>query len=103
LFSPEAQAAPGEPLWVPLLIRNDTDSPRQIELHATLPAGWIQEPNAVSYPVAAYDSYPIQLAVKAPVSQKGTWQTLSWSAAADGKSLGTVTLRVKVEGNYLPQ
>lgn len=103
LFSPEAQAAPGEPLWVPLLIRNDTDSPRQIEMHATLPAGWSQDPSVVTYPVAAHDSYPIQLAVRAPASQKGIWQTLSWSAVVDGKSLGTVALRVKVEGNYLPQ
>jgi LmbE family N-acetylglucosaminyl deacetylase len=103
LFSPEAQAAPGEPLWVPLLIRNDSDSPKQVEVHATLPAGWGQEPNAVTYPVSAHDSYAIQVTVKAPASQKGTWQTLSWSATSDGKNLGTVTLRVNVEGNYLPQ
>src|SRR5262249_35069856 len=32
LFSPEAQAAPGEPLWVPLLLRNDSDSVQQVEL-----------------------------------------------------------------------
>jgi len=103
LFSPEAQAAPGEPLWVPLLIRNDTGSPQQIEVHATLPSGWSQEPNATTYTVAAHDSNAIQLAVKAPASQKGSWQSLSWNATNGGKSLGTVTLRVDVEGNYLPQ
>ena len=103
LFSPEAQVAPGDPLWVPLLIRNDTDFRQQVELHATLPEGWSQDPSAVNFPVAAHDSYAIQLTLKAPPSQKGTWQTLSWSATSNGKDLGTVALRVDVEGNYLPQ
>jgi len=76
---------------------------QQVELRTTLPAGWSQEPNAVIYPVAAHDSYAIQLTVKAPASQKGTWQALSWTATSDGKSLGTATLRIDVEGNYLPQ
>ena len=35
LFSPEAQVAPGDTLWVPLLIRNNTDLPQQVELHGT--------------------------------------------------------------------
>jgi len=30
LYSPEAQVSPGEFLWVPLLLRNDTDSPKQV-------------------------------------------------------------------------
>ena len=103
LYSPEAQVAPGEFLWVPLIIRNDTDSPKQVALRANLPAGWTQQPTATIYPVAAHDSYPIQLTIKSPESQKGNWQTLSWTASSDGKSLGTVTLRVAVVGNYLPQ
>lgn len=103
LFSPEAQVAPGETLWVPLLIRNNTDFPQQVELHASLPAGWAQDPKALIYPVAAHDSYAVQLALKAPSSQKGTWQTLNWSATSNGKDVGKITLRVDVEGNYLPQ
>jgi LmbE family N-acetylglucosaminyl deacetylase len=103
LYSPEAQVAPGDTLWVPLIIRNDTDSPKQVEVHAALPAGWSERPDAVVYPVAAHDSYPIQLFVTPSAAQKSTWQNLSWSAVSEGKSLGTVTLRVHVAGNYLPQ
>jgi hypothetical protein len=103
LYSPEAQVAPGDTLWVPLIIRNDTDSPKQVEVHAALPAGWSERPDAVVYPVAAHDSYPIQLFVTPSAAQKSTWQNLSWSAVSEGKSLGTVTLRVDVAGNYLPQ
>lgn len=103
LYSPEAQVAAGKSLWVPLIIRNDTDSPKQVELHSVLPDGWSQYPNAVIYPVSAHDSYPIQLTLTAPQAQKDSWQTLSWNATSDGKAVGTVTLRVDVAGNYLPQ
>jgi LmbE family N-acetylglucosaminyl deacetylase len=103
LYPPEAQVAPGDKLWVPLIIRNDADSQKQIELHAVLPAGWTQKPDYTIYPVAAHDSYAIQLTVTSPQSQKGSWQALSWSATTDGKSIGTVTLRINVESNGLPQ
>jgi LmbE family N-acetylglucosaminyl deacetylase len=103
LYSPEAQVAPGDKLWVPLIIRNDTDSPKQVELQSVLPQGWGLYPKATIYPVAAHDSYPIQMIMTAPQAQKDTWQMLKWNAINAGKNIGTVTLRVDVSGNYLPQ
>ncbi|HZR66654.1 MAG TPA: PIG-L family deacetylase [Terriglobales bacterium] len=103
LYSPEAQLGGEGSLWVPLIIRNDTDSARQVEVHAELPAGWSVEPNATMYPVAAHDSYPIQLTVKPSAANNEAWQTLRWTALNDGKNIGTVTLRVDAARNYLPQ
>jgi LmbE family N-acetylglucosaminyl deacetylase len=103
LYSPEAQVAPGETLWVPLIIRNETDSSRQVTLHPSLPAGWAQKPDATLYPLAAHDVYPIQLTLKSSESHKGTWQTITWNAESDGQKIGTVTLRVDVVSNGLPQ
>jgi hypothetical protein len=103
LFSPEAQVTPGESLWVPLIIRNDTDSEKQVTLHATLPAGWSEQPKATTYTVGAHDSYPIQLTINSSATHKGSWQTLTWTADSAGQSLGTVTLRVDVVSNGLPQ
>ncbi len=103
LFSPEAQVTPGESLWVPLLIRNDTDSVKQVQLRAALPAGWSEKPGDATYSVGAHDSFPVQLTVTSPASQKATWQTLSWSATSDGNDIGTVKLRIDVESNGLPQ
>ena len=100
---PEAQVAPGESLWVPLIIRNDTDSAQEVHLSAMLPEGWNQKPDSVLYSVPAHDSYPVQLTLTAPESQKGTWQALTWNAVAGGKQVGVVRLRVDVVGNYLPQ
>jgi LmbE family N-acetylglucosaminyl deacetylase len=102
LYPPEAQVA-GNKLWVPLIIRNDTNSPKQVELHSVLPPGWNQYPSTVIYPVAAHDSYPLQLTMIPPESPKKNWQTLSWSATSDGHTIGEVTLRVDLTSNYLPQ
>jgi hypothetical protein len=103
LYAPEAQVAPGDTLWVPLLIRNDTNSVRQVTLHATLPAGWSQKPDAEVYTVAAHDSYAVQLTITPSPAHKGTWQTLTWNAESNGQKLSPVTLRVDVVGNGLPQ
>lgn len=103
LYAPEAQVAPGESLWVPLIIRNDTDKPAQVTLHSNLPAGWSQQPNATQYTVGPHDYYSVQLFIASSTSQKGTWQTLTWDAESNGKKLGAATLRVDVASNGLPQ
>ena len=103
LYDPEAQVAPGERLWVPLLFRNNTDAPKQVSWHAILPQGWSQTPAAAPVTVAAHDSYPIQLTLVPPALPRGTWQTLTWGAESNGHSIGSVKLRVDLESNGLPQ
>ncbi len=88
---------------MPLIIRNDTDTAKQVTLHASLPAGWTEKPEATVYTVAAHDSYPIQLTVHSSAAQKDTWQTLTWKAESSGQNFGSVTLRVDVVSNGLPQ
>jgi LmbE family N-acetylglucosaminyl deacetylase len=103
LYSPEAQVAPGDTLWVPLIIRNSTDSPRQVSVCSTLPAGWSQQPDVTLFTVPAHDAYPIHLTITPPVSPKGSWQSLTWSGEGDGRSVGSITLRVDAESNGMPQ
>lgn len=103
LYAPEAQVAAGDALWVPLLIRNDTDSSRQVTLRAVAPPGWKQRPDATVYTVGPHDAYAVQLTVSSPASQQGSWQNLSWEAQSDGQKIGTVNLRVNVVANGLPQ
>jgi hypothetical protein len=55
------------------------------------------------YSVAAHDAYPVQINVVAPQSQKNTWQQLTWRAEADSQTIGSVTLRVHVNYNGVPQ
>src|SRR5437763_9509939 len=90
LYSPEAQVEPGDTLWVPLLIRNETNSTQQVTLHAILPAGWSENSNASVYTVAAHDLYPVQLTITPSPAHKGTWQTLTWNAESNGQKLSPV-------------
>jgi LmbE family N-acetylglucosaminyl deacetylase len=103
LYPPEAQVTAGESLWVPLIIRNDTDASRQVTLHSSLPAGWTQKPDATLYTVAAHDSYPVQLTITSSAAHKNTWQNLTWNADSNGQNVGSVTLRVDIVSNGLPQ
>ena len=103
LYAPEAQVAPKETLWVPLILRNGTDTQKKVSLRALLPSGWSQKPVAETYTVDPHDDFPIQLTITPSESDKNTWQTLSWEATSDGKKISTVALRVDVVGNGLPQ
>ena len=103
LYAPEAQVAPGETLWVPVLLRNDSDATKQVNLKASLPEGWKASPTATTFSVAAHDAYAIQFTISSTAAQKGSWQTLKWEAQSEGKSLGTVSLRVQLVSNGLPQ
>jgi hypothetical protein len=103
LYAPEAQVAPGDTLWVPLLIRNDTASTKEVTLHANLPQGWSQNPESSVYTVAAHDWYAIQLTVTPSAAHKDTWQSLTWDGQSGRQKLAPVTLRVRVAGNGLPQ
>jgi LmbE family N-acetylglucosaminyl deacetylase len=103
LYTAEAQVAPGDTLWVPLLIRNDTDAEEMVAIQSTLPNGWTQKPTDQSYVVGPHDVYSVQLTIKPNDSDTGNWQNLSWTATADGKQLGTAALRVQVVSNGLPQ
>jgi LmbE family N-acetylglucosaminyl deacetylase len=103
LYAPEAQVAPGESLWVPLLICNNTDNPQEITLRSSLPPGWRQKPEWTLYNVGAHESYAVQLTVTSPNSQKGNWQELNWEAESDGRRVNVLKLRVSLESSGLPQ
>ena len=103
LYAPEAQVGSGDFLWVPLIIRNDTDSPAKVSLRASLPHGWSAKPTTEVFTVGPHDYYAVQLTVTPLDYRKNAWQTLSWEATTDGRKIGTVSLRVDMASNGLPQ
>lgn len=60
LYPPEAQVTPGESLWVRLLIRNNTNRPKQVSLRSSLPPGWKQQPEWTLYKLEPHESYTVQ-------------------------------------------
>jgi hypothetical protein len=104
LYAPETGVAPGEKLWVPILIHNDMDSTQQVMLRPALPGGWTVNPEAQVYTVAAHDTYPVSTWVLAPGSaQNGAWHNLTWNAEWQGRNVGSVTLRGHVDTQHMPQ
>lgn len=94
LFPPQALCLPGQSLWVPLVIYNDTSVSKQVALHPNLPSGWTEVPEPMLYQVGAHDSYPISFDVSCPAVQKATWQNLTWRIETVEGESSAVTLHV---------
>ena len=104
-------------LWVPLLLHNDSDQPRDLTLQATFPEGWTPV-SATVYHVEAHSTYPAQLFLtrtrplppSAAITQTPSstipvtpMEELRWTLS-DGKQLvGEVKLTVYMEYNGVPQ
>ena len=102
LVSPEVELA-GDTLDVPLLIHNDSDEAAEVTLHIESPDGWTERAGTASYPVAAHDTYPVEVVLSTPVKRTSEWAQVRCSAAAPGKPVGTVALRVRLVEAGLPQ
>lgn len=94
LYPPEAGVGPGMTVSVPIIIRNDADSPAKVSLTSEIPQGWKEDSGSAVYPVAAHDSYPIQVTFVAPEGNRPEWQEIHFNAEVDGKAVSALTLRV---------
>ena len=56
------------------------------------------------YPLKPAENYPLQAAILAPGAGEQKWQEITWKAAAAGRQIGAVTMRVYVSNEgALPQ
>jgi LmbE family N-acetylglucosaminyl deacetylase len=107
LLAPELGVGGGEHFPVMLLLHNNTDKPVTFHLRTQLPPGWSVDSTSAqhSHPwpmsdftAAAHDDFPVRVRLIAPRVGKSQWQTITWTAEADGKEIGPVSLRVYVGG-----
>ena len=107
LLAPELGAGSGQRFPVMLLLHNDTDQPVAFHLRTQLPTGWSVDSTSTqhSHPwpmsdfiASPHDDLAVRIRLIAPSVQKSQWQTISWTATADGHELGPVSLRVYVYG-----
>ena len=104
-------------MWIPLLIHNDTDQPRDLLLQSLLPDGWTPVKDTL-YHVEAHSTYAAQLfpTRTAPLPKSATivlnqsstipvtpTQNLAWKLSENGKPAGEVNLEVYLEYNGVPQ
>jgi LmbE family N-acetylglucosaminyl deacetylase len=104
LVKPQTALSSDRQLWVPLLLRNNSNAPADITLHQNLPAGWTGNTEIRSYHLEPGSTYPIQLFFTAP-DQPGakSLQALSWTAQQGGTAVGKVDLAVYMEFDGVPQ
>ena len=101
---PQAALGSDRQLWVPLLLRNNTNEPQDVTLEQNLPGGW----NAINPPGAYHldpgGVWPVQLFFTAPPPTAGEPpQRLHWTASTHGKRIGSAELSVYLEYNGVPQ
>ena len=105
-IEPQTALSAGNSLWVPLVLENDTDGPRDLVVHSTLPEGWEPGSKDVTYHLEAHSTYPAQLFLTAPsppVKPDAPPQMLQWELLDGKQKSGAVTLKVYREYNGVPQ
>lgn len=96
----EMGVTPGGALPMPLLLHNYTGDAARIDLSVDLPAGWTEHTGSGQYEVRAHDQFPVEVMLAAPAQGKvGDWQQITWHAKSAGQEIGTVTVKVYLEGH----
>jgi LmbE family N-acetylglucosaminyl deacetylase len=100
---PEIAIAAGATLQIPLLLRNDSISSNEVSLSVTAPEGWATQGGIGSYALRAGDQVPVLVTLDSPKTAGKGLDEIVCRAQADGQSIGTVTLRVRLRSGGLPQ
>jgi len=107
LLAPELGVGSGQQFPVMLLLHNATDKPVTFHLRTQLPPGWSIDSTTAqhghpwpmsTFIAAAHDDLGVRIRLVAPRLATSQWQTITWTADADGQQVGPVTLRVYVYG-----
>ncbi len=95
LVKPQSDFVPDKPLWVPLLLRNNSQKAVEVILHSSLPQGWTPVAKDAPYVLQPGSRLPLQIFLTPPAhSGDKSPQLLDWSLTADGNPAGEVQLTV---------
>ena len=105
LLAPELGVGSGQHFPVMLLLHNTTDKSVTFHLRTQLPPGWGLDSTSAShghpwpqttFVAEPHNDFPVRVRLIAPTLAKSEWQTITWTADADGTQLGPISLRVYV-------
>jgi hypothetical protein len=105
---PEIALQAGTTLVIPLWLRNETTSAQEVTLTVDLPTGWKVESGDGKFLVAAKQVVAARVEIGLPALNDGNAtkqdaQEVAVRGAANGKSIGTVNLRVELRKRALPE
>jgi LmbE family N-acetylglucosaminyl deacetylase len=100
---PEIAIAAGTPLQIPLLLRNNTTTSKQLTLSLTAPQGWATQSGIGSYTLPAREQLPLQVTLDSPKTAEKAIDEIVCRAEGDGQTISTITLHVRRRSGGLPQ
>lgn len=104
LVTPEIMISAGSYFHIPLLIENGTSDTVIVTLSAEKPDNWQEYSGTGKYKVAPNSAFPVQTFFGAPSeSGKKEPDVIIWNGTADGKSIGSIKMRVHLVEWNLPQ
>lgn len=103
LTPPELSIQVGGTLTIPLIIENPTDHAIAVKLAFQVPDGWKPMTPLSQISVDPQTKYFLRVQATAPDTKLAGWQQFTVSADSDGKSLGTIALRVELANWALQQ
>jgi LmbE family N-acetylglucosaminyl deacetylase len=100
---PEIAIASGATLQIPLLVRNNTSTSKEITLSLTAPEGWVTQSGVASYTLRPGDQLPVLITLDSPKTPEKAADEIVCRAQADGQAVSTIKLRVRRRSGGLPQ
>ena len=105
---PEIALQAGTSLVIPLYVKNDTASGREVTLSVDAPAGWTVQAGAGKFTVAAKQWASNRIEINLPAladssKTKEDAKEVTVRAESNGQTVGTIKLRVELRKRTLPE
>jgi LmbE family N-acetylglucosaminyl deacetylase len=100
---PEIAITAGGTLQIPLLLRNNTTTSKDLALSVTAPSGWATQNGVGSYTLPAGEQLPVLVTIDSPKTAEKTLDEIICRAEANGQTISTVKLHVRRRTGALPQ
>jgi len=104
LVPPEVEVGYSSVLTIPVVIENPTESSLDVNLSVDLPSSeWKLLKSATAFSVDRHNEYALHLQAKTPATKATGWQMVTIKAESQGKSIGAIRIRVRLDNGALPQ
>jgi hypothetical protein len=100
---PEIAIASGTSLQIPLSLRNNSATAKELTLSLSAPEGWVTLSGNGSYTLRAGEQLPVLVTLDSPKTVEGKVDEIVCRAQADGQTIGTIKLHVRRRSGGLPQ
>lgn len=104
LVPPEVEVGYSSTLTIPVVVENPTNHALSVKFSVDLPnSEWKLLRSTSSFSVEPQNEYAVHLQAKTPATKAAGWQMITLKAESNGKVIGTIPVRVRLDNGALPQ